>query len=1222
MNKKMFIPGCLAFLSLALAACGEQTSSTPEPSVPTPTHTHTWETEWESDGTNHWHACTDASCDEVNGKVAHSGGTATCQEKAKCEVCGAEYGELAGHNYSETWTCSAEGHYKECITEGCDAKTETTAHSGGTATCKAKGTCSECGEAYGEFAAHTWEEKVDADFLASKATCTTKATYYKSCAVCGETSDETFEGGDLLPHSGGTATCTAKAVCDVCEQPYGEFAAHKGGTADCQNKAVCEVCRQPYGELSTTHTWKENEFVNKTATGHSHPCSVAGCQEVSEQEAHKPGPAATEDAAQVCTDCGYIITPKLNHTTADPETAWSSNDTEHWHKCADCDDEAHYTNKGAHVEGTPATCVAKAVCSVCSLSYGKTLPHTYDLETIAVDSLPTPSTAGALKVSCENSECTSKVTLVLPVYNNDNYVTTLKTDATPIHYELSLTASAIETIVADDEIFNDAELTAKLNAMKQVLSPSQLGKDYIVTVNGQEVSYTAIADSNNHLTFEIELSGGQILNVYKGTQLIKNAPFTVSTAGTYMIYVNTQDELYPDLTEAVPYAAYTMVVSGQETPVVSTALEGYYGSFTAELTTGQFVTVYGDDQVLIKYYAISDDTYKLYVTKKNTVEVVSSTLFLNPGSDWKADNAKFAAYFFGTGDTWASMTDLDNDGIYEVKIPSGAWTHVIFVRINPSAATPSWDAKWGQTTDLLLPTSANVQYNIESPWGSDANEWKATGNWSVPHVHTYAEEYINDATHHWHKATCEHTSATSVKVAHTYNQKVTTLTGALASEATCTANATYYYSCVCGVLGTETFEVEETKLSHSFGTTWEYQEADGHAYKCTVCGANDTVVGHTSSGPATETTAETCTVCGYEINPISTHEHTYDGAAYTTTEEQHWIACTTCTSTEGYKNVGSHTWVEDTTVENTLKSAATCNAKAVYYKSCEVCGYVSTILTFEFGEFDLTKHVEADEYSSDETNHWYECTVCGQDLNVEAHEKVSDANFVNGDLCKCGYEMSEKIKTVTINYYNSEGWAKVNMYAWGANVNDAGMLAGWPGAQMTANATLGENWYSVTLENKDLSGLCIIFNNGSTQTGNITVNVGKYFYFGTTGKGYATQAEALAALEAESQKEKSTYHLAGGMNGWSTTATPFYKTSTANVVELEIDLEASSTAIEFKVVSGGTWYGAGSTIVDVTSSAITMSTSAGNCKIKATTGGTYIFSFNTSTKKLTVTKKA
>ena len=29
----------------------------------------------------------------------HSGGEATCTEKAKCEICGAEYGEPLGHDY-------------------------------------------------------------------------------------------------------------------------------------------------------------------------------------------------------------------------------------------------------------------------------------------------------------------------------------------------------------------------------------------------------------------------------------------------------------------------------------------------------------------------------------------------------------------------------------------------------------------------------------------------------------------------------------------------------------------------------------------------------------------------------------------------------------------------------------------------------------------------------------------------------------------------------------------------------------------------------------------------------------------------------------------------------------------------------------------------------------------------------------------------------------------
>lgn len=57
---------------------------------------------------------------------------------------------------------------------------------------------------------------------------------------------------------------------------------------------------------------------------------------------------------------------------------------------------------------------------------------------------------------------------------------------------------------------------------------------------------------------------------------------------------------------------------------------------------------------------------------------------------------------------------------------------------------------------------------------------------------------------------------------HTYNQKNTDAMY-LASEATCTAKATYYYSCECGEKGTETFE---------YGGLGKHNFVDGY---CTVC---------------------------------------------------------------------------------------------------------------------------------------------------------------------------------------------------------------------------------------------------------------------------------------------------------------------------------------------------------------------------------------------------
>ena len=54
----------------------------------------------------------------------HTGGTATCTEKAKCDVCGEEYGELLAHDYA-TAKKDADKHWNECA---CGAKDAEAAH--------------------------------------------------------------------------------------------------------------------------------------------------------------------------------------------------------------------------------------------------------------------------------------------------------------------------------------------------------------------------------------------------------------------------------------------------------------------------------------------------------------------------------------------------------------------------------------------------------------------------------------------------------------------------------------------------------------------------------------------------------------------------------------------------------------------------------------------------------------------------------------------------------------------------------------------------------------------------------------------------------------------------------------------------------------------------------------------------------------------------------------
>lgn len=68
----------------------------------TVTHVHTYATSWSHDETNHWHAATCGHGDERADVAEHTGGTATCTEKAVCSVCKQAYGEVDSENHTGT----------------------------------------------------------------------------------------------------------------------------------------------------------------------------------------------------------------------------------------------------------------------------------------------------------------------------------------------------------------------------------------------------------------------------------------------------------------------------------------------------------------------------------------------------------------------------------------------------------------------------------------------------------------------------------------------------------------------------------------------------------------------------------------------------------------------------------------------------------------------------------------------------------------------------------------------------------------------------------------------------------------------------------------------------------------------------------------------------------------------------------------------------------------
>ena len=87
------------------------------------------------------------------GEHIHSGGEATCTEKAVCDDCGSQYGDYDPDNHKAVsdWKSDSEKHWKECT--ACGKKMNEAAHTGGTATSTKRAVCDICGAEYGEVSA-------------------------------------------------------------------------------------------------------------------------------------------------------------------------------------------------------------------------------------------------------------------------------------------------------------------------------------------------------------------------------------------------------------------------------------------------------------------------------------------------------------------------------------------------------------------------------------------------------------------------------------------------------------------------------------------------------------------------------------------------------------------------------------------------------------------------------------------------------------------------------------------------------------------------------------------------------------------------------------------------------------------------------------------------------------------------------------------------------------
>lgn len=154
---------------------------------------------------------------------------------------------------------------------------------------------------------------------------------------------------------------------------------------------------------------------------------------------------------------------------------------------------------------------------------------------------------------------------------------------------------------------------------------------------------------------------------------------------------------------------------------------------------------------------------------------------------------------------------------------------------------------------------------------------------------------------------------------HVYDQK-NVGDAYLKSEATATEPATYYYSCVCGEKGAETFTVGNALEgsnggdgAHVFRTEWSSDE-EKHWRSCIDlrCDVRENEANHTFGEWIVDTAAtcqksgtqhRTCVICGKSVSesiPVNPTAHNY-ADTWTKDDENHWHKCQNsgCTSVSG-----------------------------------------------------------------------------------------------------------------------------------------------------------------------------------------------------------------------------------------------------------------------------------------------------------------------------------
>ena len=190
-------------------------------------------------------------------------------------------------------------------------------------------------------------------------------------------------------------------------------------------------------------------------------------------------------------------------------------------------------------------------------------------------------------------------------------------------------------------------------------------------------------------------------------------------------------------------------------------------------------------------------------------------------------------------------------------------------------------------------------------------------------------------------------------------------------------------------------EIIDIIHAHTYGDKWQSDETN-HWHECTVCGEKaDTAKHEFGEWETDEKTAKQhreCTICGYTEEKAKPHEHSY-GDDWYSDETNHWHECTVCGEKADTAEHEFGEWIID---EKT----------STKHRECTVC---------EYPQSEIIPHIHTygEEWKSDETNHWHECTICGDKSDTAKHDlkdvidkeaTATETGLKHKECTVCGYK--------------------------------------------------------------------------------------------------------------------------------------------------------------------------------------------------------------------------